>query len=473
MAPAAGGAGGPEVQNGGGRADNSPMEDQRPTRVTPPALPVEMRKDAFGGILDCDEASLEVLGWERQDLIGARSLDYIHPDDHDEAITRWMSMLEEPGRSFASRYRHLHVSGDWLDVEITNVNTLETLGSVSSSLVVLGWATEEGDHVVPDGSSELRALHKIRSGERLLRRLAEWLPTGVVYVDAGGTVTYANSQARSLLSVDEGCPADLLFATLDESGATEAGRSLVRILGTDADALVTATSKDPGLGTRFLQIALRGLADGPDGPAGLVVSVEDATDRIRARAELERRASTDPLTGCLNRGAFIDELRGVDRRGERFVLAFVDVDRLKSQNDTLGHAGGDVLLIEMADHLRNALRPGDVVGRMGGDEFVAICRGIDNHEGALAITQRIAASMTWVFDAGSLTFPVSASVGATLVEPNTGIAQALARADHAMYAAKRSRSEAGVLWDDSLPSVGHGRVADDLALWDIASSRGG
>ena len=140
-----------------------------------------MRKDAFGGILDCDEASLPVLGWEREHLVGGRSLDYIHPDDHDEAITRWMSMLEEPGRNFVSRYRHLHVSGDWLDVEITNVNTLDTLGSVTSSLVVLGWATEEGDHVVPDGSSELRALHKIRSGERLLRRLAEWLPTGVVY----------------------------------------------------------------------------------------------------------------------------------------------------------------------------------------------------------------------------------------------------------------------------------------------------
>ena len=413
-----------------------------------------------------------MLGWDRAHLVGSRSLDFIHPDDHDDAISRWMSMLEEPGRDFVSRYRHLHVSGAWLDVEITNANTLDTLGSVTSSLVALGWAAEVGDHVVPGGSSELRALHKIRSGERLLRRLAEWLPTGVVYVDAAGTVTYANAQARSLLGVDEGCSSDLLFATLDESGATEAGRSLRRILGTDADALVTATGKDPTLGTRFLQIALRGLADGPDGPAGLVVSVEDATERIRARAELERRASTDPLTGCLNRGAFIEELRGVDRRGERFVLAFVDVDRLKSQNDTLGHAGGDVLLIEMADHLRNALRPGDVVGRMGGDEFVAICRGIDSREGAQAITQRIAASMTWVFDAGSLTFPVSASVGATLVEPNTGIALALARADHAMYAAKRSRSEAGVLWDESLPSVGHGRIADDLALWDIASSPG-
>jgi|GEM_PF-1176078 diguanylate cyclase (GGDEF)-like protein len=455
-----------------GGADNSRMEEGRPSRDTPPGIPVLMQKDAFGGILGCDETCLPVLGWEREHLVGARSLDYIHPDDHDDAIARWMSMLEEPGHELVSRYRHLHVSGAWLDVEITNVNTLDTLGSVTSSLVALGWSVEIGAHVVPGGSSELRALHKIRSGERLLRRLAEWLPTGVVYVDGGGTVTYANSQARSLLGVDDGCPADLLFATLDESGAVEAGRSLGRILGTDADALVTATSKDPALGTRFLQIALRGLADGPDGPAGLVVSVEDATERIRARAELERRASTDPLTGCLNRGAFIDELGGVHRRGERFVLAFVDVDRLKSQNDTLGHAGGDVLLIEMADHLRNALRPGDVVGRMGGDEFVAICRGIDNQEGALAITQRIAASMTWVFDAGSLTFPVSASVGATLVDPTTGIAQALARADHAMYAAKRSRSEGGVLWDESLPPVTDNRVADDLALWDIAASRG-
>ncbi len=449
------------------------MGDDRPALDAPRGIPVLMHKDAFGGIIDCDEASLPVLGWEREHLVGGKSLDFIHPADHDEAVARWMTMLENPGVEFVSRYRHLHASGRWLHVDVTTLNSVDVLGSVTCTLVALGWAADDGAPVVAGGSSELRALHKIRSGERLLRRLAEWLPTGVAYVDAAGTVTYANAQARLLLGVDDGCPADLLFATLDDSGATEAGKSLRRILGTDADALVTTTRDHPTLGKRFLQVALRGLADGPDGPAGLVVSVEDATDRIRARAELERRASTDPLTGCLNRGAFLEELHGIHRRGECYVLAFVDVDRLKSQNDTLGHAGGDVLLIETADHLRSALRPGDVVGRIGGDEFVAICRGIDGHDGALAVTRRIAASMTWVFDAGSLTFPVSASVGATLVDPETDIAQALARADNAMYAAKRSRAEAGVLWDESLPPVSDSRLSDDLALWGIASAPGG
>ena len=73
------------------------MGDDRLPDDVPAPVPVTMRKDAFGGILDCDDASLPVLGWERERLIGGRSLDYIHPDDHEEAVASWMSMLEKPG----------------------------------------------------------------------------------------------------------------------------------------------------------------------------------------------------------------------------------------------------------------------------------------------------------------------------------------------------------------------------------------
>jgi diguanylate cyclase (GGDEF)-like protein/PAS domain S-box-containing protein len=449
------------------------MRDERLTDAAPAPLPVTMRKDAFGGILDCDDASLPVLGWEREHLVGARSLDFIHPDDHDDAVASWMSMLEQAGSEQVSHYRHIHASGAWMDVEVTNRNALESDGDVVCTMVALRWAEDDGREAAADGTSELRAIHAIRSGERLLRRLAEWLPTGVAYVDANGTVSYANSQCRFLLGVEDGSPATDLFATLDGMSPVRATEDMDRILGTDGDALLTVTLDHPTLGTRFLQVDLRGLAAGRDGPAGLVVSVEDVTDRMQARAELERRASTDPLTGCLNRGAFLDELGGMLRNQDRFVLTFVDVDRMKSQNDTLGHAGGDALLIETADHLRSALRTGDLVGRIGGDEFVAICRGVDTMEGALGVTSRIAAAMNWVFEAGALTFPVSASVGATLVDPGTESGHALARADTAMYMAKRTRAPEGILWNDSLLGSSDARVSDDMSIWGISSSTNG
>ena len=448
------------------------MRDDRLTDDAPAPVPVTMRKDAFGGILDCDDASLPVLGWERERMIGGRSLDYIHRDDHDEAVASWMLMLERPGSEQVARYRHVHASGAWMEVEVTNRNALEAEGDVVCTLVALRWVEDDGRGITPGGSSELRAIQSIRSGERLLRRLAEWLPSAVAYVDADGRVSYANSQCRFLLGVEDGSPATDLFATLDGTSPERATEDMHRILGTDGDALLTVTRAHPTLGPRFLQIALRGLAAGRDGPAGLVVSVEDVTDTMQARAELERRATTDPLTGCLNRGAFLDELGGMLSQEDRFVLTFVDVDRMKSQNDTLGHGGGDALLMETADQLRSALRTGDLIGRIGGDEFVAICRGIDTMDGALDVTSRIAAAMNWVFEAGALTFPVSASVGATLVDPGTDAGHALARADTAMYVAKRTRAADGVLWDDTLLGSSDSRVHDDLSVWGISSTAG-
>ena len=432
-----------------------------------------MRKDGFGGILECDDASLPVLGWERERLIGGRSLDYIHPEDHEIAVSTWMAMLEHPGAESVSVYRHLHASGAWMNVEVVNKNTLEADGDVICTLVALGWAEDSGAPAVPGGSSELRAIHKIRSGERVLRRLAEWLPTGVAYVDADGTVTYANSQCRFLLGTEDGAPVAGLFTALDPATAASATEDVRRILGTDADALLTVTREHENFGTRFLQIALRGLAEGREGPAGLVMSVEDVTDRMQARADLERRASTDALTGCLNRGAFLDELHGSLRLGDPFVLAFVDVDRMKMQNDTLGHAGGDSLLVATADQLRSTLRAGDIIGRIGGDEFVAICRGIGTHEGALDVTSRMAAALQWVFEAGSLAFPVSASVGTALVECGTDAAHALARADTAMYVAKRTRTAEGMLWDESLLGLSDSRVPEELSIWGISPSPAG
>ena len=119
------------------------------------------------------------------------------------------------------------------------------------------------------------------------------------------------------------------------------------------------------------------------------------------------------------------------------------------------------------------MRTGDLVGRIGGDEFVAICRGIDTMDGATGVTSRIAAAMNWVFEAGALTFPVSASVGATLVEPGTEAGLALARADTAMYVAKRTRATEGILWDESLLGSSDARVSDDMSIWGIPSSTAG
>jgi diguanylate cyclase (GGDEF)-like protein/PAS domain S-box-containing protein len=408
-----------------------------------------MRKDGFGGILACSDSVRQVLGWDPATLVGARSLDFIHPDDHDYVVNQWMAMLEEPGSTQVLRYRHRHRDGSWMNVEATNENRHELDGYVCCSLTAIGKAADDPAEVGM-GRSEMSAIRLVRSGERLLRRLAEGLSLGVAYIAADGAVTYANSRCQVLLGLNAGIHMDAIpAARLDKKDTRAVRKQLKQIMGTAGE--VTLTVVDQAESARpILRIVLRGLAQDSEGPAGIVLSIEDVTDATRATEDLERRASTDPLTGVLNRAATIEFLERALHDNETLAVAFVDVDRMKAQNDLLGHAGGDALLIDTARRLNEAVRPGDIVGRLGGDEFVAVCRHITTPASATALAKRLARSMRWVFSAGTLSFPVSASVGVVHCVDAESTAEVLARADVAMYRAKGSGVGDHVMWSESL-----------------------
>ncbi len=300
---------------------------------------VSMRKDAFGGILSCTGAVTRALGWEPDDLVGGRSLDFIHPEDHDATVAEWMALLEQPGSMQVVHYRHSHADGSWIRIEVTNRNLLEREGFVECSLVALGKA-DGGSGAVGRGGSELKAIRSVRSGERLLRRLAEGLATGVAYLSSDGAVRYANSQCSLLLGLRSGMRVTDGLPGLHEKDAVVVGEQLEAVMGSDHEAVLLASTRPASAVKRTLEIALRGLAADAEGPAGIVLSVEDVTERVLAVSELEHRASTDPLTGCLNRAAVLGLLQEELRTGAGLAVVFVDVDRMKIQNDLLGHAGG-------------------------------------------------------------------------------------------------------------------------------------
>jgi len=160
-------------------------------------------------------------------------------------------------------------------------------------------------------------------------------------------------------------------------------------------------------------------------------------------------AGLDTLTGLPNRMYLIDRLDKLlqRRRGDTddIALLYVDLDRFKVVNDTVGHAGGDILLIEVAQRLRDTIRPGDLVSRLGGDEFVVLCEDINDEATARVIADRLVAAVAlpiWIH--GSPYF-VSASVGISRVMPEVTEPDMLLRhADAAMYQAKeagKSRSQ--------------------------------
>lgn len=171
---------------------------------------------------------------------------------------------------------------------------------------------------------------------------------------------------------------------------------------------------------------------------------------LRALSSSERRASTDPLTGLLNRRRLGERLQGVQAEGTPFCVVMADIDRFKALNDTYGHAMGDRALRLFAHVLRSALRPEDVSARVGGEEFVVVLPGC-RRDAAAAVVERVRAALRARAGGTDRVPAFTVSFGLVEAEPGCSVEDLLQRADAAMYAAKRAGRDRVVAWT---PEVG-------------------
>lgn len=179
-----------------------------------------------------------------------------------------------------------------------------------------------------------------------------------------------------------------------------------------------------------------------EGQAEYLLGVsEDIAERKRAEAQIARLAHYDPLTDLPNRVLFqkslTDALSRRARKGDQLAVHFIDLDRFKTVNDTLGHPLGDALLREAAERLRRCVREGDTVARLGGDEFAVVQTGLSDMDGATRLAARIVAAMAAPFDLAGHQVVIGASVGVSAA-PSDGedVDELLKKADMALYRAK-------------------------------------
>ena len=166
----------------------------------------------------------------------------------------------------------------------------------------------------------------------------------------------------------------------------------------------------------------------------------DITDRRRMEEAVQAAAQSDPLTGLANRAAFAERLRLAAARsrrtGGRLAVLYLDIDRFKHVNDTLGHEAGDLLLKDFASRLRAVTRATDTVARFGGDEFVVLLEDVKDRQNALRVAEKIMLEGRRLVMIDGRGCVATASIGIAFAENGAGDEALLRRADRALYDAK-------------------------------------
>ena len=213
-----------------------------------------------------------------------------------------------------------------------------------------------------------------------------------------------------------------------------------------------------GLAVRSIDLSKAGPTSAPQvGPAyRMAGSQTDITARKKAEEQLLHDAFHDALTNLPNRALFMDRLgRAMERFSRRpenaYAVLFLDLDRFKVINDSLGHSMGDQLLLELAGRLSNTLRSSDTAARLGGDEFVILLEDIDSTDAALKVARRLRGMLVQPFDLNGRDAVVTASIGIVLssaeyVSPE----EVLRDADIALYRAKALGKDRAIVFDASL-----------------------
>lgn len=415
----------------------------------PPTAPrfSTLMEDELGKVLDCDAAFTQMFGYTPEDVIGESVLDQMHPEDQGRVVEGWLAMISTH-RDQQTRLRRRRKDGSWMWVDTTLHNYLND---------------PERNHVlveIIDVSAEMAAQEALEEREELLRRLTDAMPVGLLQLDTERNIVYNNGYlleilhdssdtAAAKLDPTSGTEAPqtaapslrTLLATLTEEGMAHFESSLATVLdeGIDQDIEVDMVLES-GVWRRAL-MSIRTLLRHGGEVNGAITCVLDITDSARARKELEKRATFDALTGCHNRSSILTALQGELEQNDSSLTAvvYVDLDKFKRVNDTLGHAAGDELLALAADRLRVAGRADDVVGRLGGDEFLLLLKGIPGPEVAMRVAHRICTLLGTKFELSSETVELRASVGVAFRGPRTPTltAEELVKlADTAMYASK-------------------------------------
>jgi diguanylate cyclase (GGDEF)-like protein/PAS domain S-box-containing protein len=439
---------------------NEKIEQRSPSaRASKPTGPrfSTLTEDESGVILACDEAFTRMFGYTSEELVGSGGLEQIHPKDQARVVEGWLTMLSSR-RVQQTRLRRRRSDGTWLWVDTTLHNFLNQ---------------PDRNHVLIeliDVSAEMAAQEALEEQSALLRRLIEAMPDGMLQLDTELNVVYHNARlleilrgepARGSTSAKPGGPGDgaqdaaekrpvrTLLDTVTEDSMDALEAALTHVLHNAVDRDIEVDVELPSGAWRRALMSIRVLVRSSGEVSGAIASVLDVTDRARAHQELEKRATFDALTNAHNRSSILaelgNELEHEDASRNTGIL-YIDMDHFKLINDTHGHTAGDEVLTWVVERIGTVKRADDEVGRLGGDEFLVLLRGIPGDDVAMSVAGRLSESLRTSVELSCGTVELSASIGVACTNGASVSAEELiSRADAAMYRCKAARKNQPVL----------------------------
>jgi diguanylate cyclase (GGDEF)-like protein/PAS domain S-box-containing protein len=437
-----------------------------------------------------------ILGYPAEDWLADPDLwaSRLHPEDREQVFAREAVAIAGSGGVSPEEYRLRHRDGRVVWLYDDAVLVADEQGRRRWH----GVLTDITERKRAESELQRRAAQQAavaRLGERALRGadLATLMDGAVteaariLQVQWGAVLALTPDRESLVLRAGHGCSREAIDKVrVPADGRTQMAATLQtgRAITVEDWSVETRYEPCPVLNPPHSHTGMTVLIEGRDGPWGilgvqsmvrrsfsasdedfvqaLANVLADAIHRSEIEDDIRHQALHDPLTGLPNRVLFLDRVEhALARRSTRVAVLFLDLDHFKLVNDSLGHEAGDALLVDVAPRLREAVRPGDTIGRFGGDEFGILLENVDGERAATEVAERIAAAFARPFVLDGVEHFAGASIGIALGGGGDDEPQALVRdADAAMYRAKERGRGRYELFDAAMRA----RAMDRLSL---------
>ncbi len=431
-----------------------------------------------GWIIGVNEAVCRIFGYSEQELLRKHlsqlmpaAINYARTATLDDFLMAQHVGLDGVGRRAEGR----RSNGETFPMDLA-VSTMDQDGHTQYIGVLRDLSAERAAEL-----AVIEAHRQLNEVDEMRRVIVHHAPYAIFVLNRQGIIQTINPAGEILLGYRS---SDLIGASttqrfFDQDQLNERAHLLAMRTNSpeeELDVLVHLAEQSPGLPSEWTLIRADGrslvaevsvtvLSDEFGQLTGYLAMAQDVTSRCDAESQVQHMAKHDSLTALPNRNMLQEQLRAsmalADREGHIMALMFIDLDRFKKINDTLGHHIGDSVLIEVARRLRSAMRTSDIVARIGGDEFVVLLPRIAASEDGLRVAEKVLEEFIEPLRVGPHELRVTPSIGLVLYpEHGTDAITLMRHADLAMYQSKHLGRNRVQVYSDHIESP----TADTLVL---------